>query len=129
VQILVAMPRVPPNPSSVQAAHTFIAAFIAESKCDDQIIPKNGSFKMYVFMFDVYSGFARATGQIQAGCRDLHAKLINVLELCVWLCRCVFTVPRFQSNVSTARRRARRGRSFARRVESSTKQDGGDTIL
>jgi len=74
----VPMPRVPPHPSSVQAAHTFIAAFIAESKCDDQIIPKNGSFKMYVFMFDVYSGFARATGQIPgrlqgSACRHLPA--------------------------------------------------------
>ena len=36
------MPRVPPRTDAVQAAHTFINVFIADSATDDCIIPKNG---------------------------------------------------------------------------------------
>ena len=36
------MPRRPPRMSAVQTANTFVHVFIAESKSDDYILPKNG---------------------------------------------------------------------------------------
>lgn len=36
------MPRRPPRTSAVQTANTFVHVFIAESKSDDYILPKNG---------------------------------------------------------------------------------------
>lgn len=63
------MPRAPPRTSAVQAAHTFISVFIADSHTEDHIIPKNGASVSGHRPFVHFTGILNRVGADRVKCR------------------------------------------------------------